>query len=578
LHYQPRFWGSDQSEADGPQFFLSPDGAQDPLAELKADLAAFQSKRLITNGDIHQTAQCAFPERYRFLKETLKLSIVEQSCPELVEWKSRFHAKSVTLIYAGAFLGSPSSMFGHTFLRIDSEARPGVAVKNDLLDYGVSFDATMGPHPGLAYPVKGLLGYFPGQFSQLPFFIKINSYVNMESRDLWEYQLNLAPDQLDHLLNHLWELTSSSFDYYFLNKNCSYQLMALLEVSNPDWNLTEKFGAKTIPVDTIRALSTDPHAIQRVTFRPSLLRAIDYKIGLLSENQKRLFYLAEKNPEVVNEKYPGAVLDILMDWQKYNSMQESLTNDEADKKINLQWLAWRAAQSDASVEFPSRDESQWPIRPDQGHRSGKISAHWGSEANINYLGLEIRPAFHDLLDSDDGFLPNSALNIGRMRASVLTDGSGTLRLDELLAGEVISLKPWTGLQKPLSWQVQGGLQRPVDLCGSCAVAQVQGGVGLTWGSTEISSALLATGHVESNGRAGPGVLWIGLWKITDRVKAKVNYEHIRYFPAPDIHFQTKSEATVSWSTGQGEVRVAAAGVQTGQTFFNILDLGMSYYF
>ena len=68
-----------------------------------------------------------------------------------------------------------------------------------------------------------------------------------EHRDLWEYRLTLTPAELDRLVRHLWELLPTYYDYYFFDENCSYHLLALLEVARPGLRLTDRFHAWTIP-------------------------------------------------------------------------------------------------------------------------------------------------------------------------------------------------------------------------------------------------------------------------------------------------------------------------------------------
>ena len=44
---------------------------------------------------------------------------------------------------------------------------------------------------GLLFAVYGLIGRFPAGFSVMPYYLKVQEYTNMESRDLWEYRLRL---------------------------------------------------------------------------------------------------------------------------------------------------------------------------------------------------------------------------------------------------------------------------------------------------------------------------------------------------------------------------------------------------
>ena len=115
IHYQPdRFGSGYTSQADDPAFFLSENGKHSPRAELKATLDAIQ---IDGEGDDH--ALCRFPARATWLSQQLDLSLPEIECPGFQEWSETLNTETVTLVFAASYLNSPSSMFGHTFLRLD---------------------------------------------------------------------------------------------------------------------------------------------------------------------------------------------------------------------------------------------------------------------------------------------------------------------------------------------------------------------------------------------------------------------------------------------------------------------------
>ena len=76
------------------------------------------------------------------------------------------------------------------------------------------------------------LNIFCLEWVRRPFYLKTQGYSNLESRDLWDYDLDLTPAQIAFLLKHAWEMGSTYSDYYFFTKNCSYQLLTLLEAAD----------------------------------------------------------------------------------------------------------------------------------------------------------------------------------------------------------------------------------------------------------------------------------------------------------------------------------------------------------
>jgi len=488
LHYRKGYF-KEESEIDGDVFFLSPKGKTDPEAELIADLKAFTEETDQKVGPMKLHPQCAFPERFRYLNEKLTLEIKGRDCPEFEKWKSTFNAQSVTLVYAAPYFGSPASMFGHSFLRVDSAPRPGHQEKNDLLDYGISFEADTGPNPGPDYVFKGLIGSYPGRFLQQPYYFKINNYVNMESRDLWEYKLAINREQLGRMLNHIWELGSTHSRYYFFNRNCSYQLLSLLEVANPAWHLRERFGPMAVPADTIRAL-VELGAVSSEHLRPSVTRTLGSRLKKMDRQEQEAFFHFRRDLKELTGKESLRTLDALLEWDKYHALDESKLVYDPSHAVDQRLLVTRARV--ASNDFYGQttdgtaeaflDENERPAPLEAGHKSTKISLGAGGEDGRFLSSFLFRPVFHDLLDPDEGYLENSSLVFARTRASLIVDNDvKKFRLDEFTAAEVINLAPISRLRTPLSWQIGGGLFHPEDVgCLDCLGGQITGGAGFSF--------------------------------------------------------------------------------------------------
>ncbi|HEX3644325.1 MAG TPA: DUF4105 domain-containing protein, partial [Vicinamibacterales bacterium] len=270
LHYRPTAFGGWKSQADGLGFFFAGKvGKTDREAELAATIAALlrPSVRDPTNPETMHP-QCLFPARYAWIKEQLgAAAFTDQTCPLLDTWRTGISAEAATLIYATAYLNSPASMYGHTFLRLQRATGEG----NPLLDYAVNFAADADTTNGMVYAIAGLTGGFQGHFYVVPYYVKVQEYSNMESRDLWEYELALTREQIERLVLHAWETRSTYFDYFFLDENCSYQLLTLLEVADPTLHLIDDFGGRVVPADTIRVVIDQPGLVRRIGSRPSLV-------------------------------------------------------------------------------------------------------------------------------------------------------------------------------------------------------------------------------------------------------------------------------------------------------------------
>jgi len=168
LHYNKEY-GHYISQVDDERFFYAKDGYKNPRAELLATL----KNLFITTDSPDQQTQCRFVARTEWLKNQLNISsdkLPAVHCDEYLEWRKLVKADSVTMVFPAYHLNSPSSMFGHTLLRLDSSDNS----KTDWLSYAVNFGANIdNSDNSLVYAYRGLAGGYPGIFISEPYFKKI---------------------------------------------------------------------------------------------------------------------------------------------------------------------------------------------------------------------------------------------------------------------------------------------------------------------------------------------------------------------------------------------------------------------
>ncbi len=281
LHYQPRFrFMGLRSLADSPDFFNAPDGATNPQHELEATLGAFFFDTVET--DTQQNPQCRFVARYHWLKKVLAFDagrLPEHACRRFREWRADLDPESAALVFPAAYLNNPASMYGHTFLRIDGR---GQGAGSRLLAHAINYAAGTNETNGLVFAIRGLFGGYPGNFSLSPYYAKVEEYNDLENRDMWEYELNLSVAEIEQLLMHAWELGPTRFDYFFLDENCSYHLLSLLDAARPGLRLTDDFPLWAIPGDTVRAVADRAGLVRSVVYRPARSTVLRHRQELLS--------------------------------------------------------------------------------------------------------------------------------------------------------------------------------------------------------------------------------------------------------------------------------------------------------
>lgn len=216
LHYK-----NGKSLITDPQFFLAEDGYKNPEHELVATFSAFAE--LQGEG---QHALCKYPARAKWLKEhmpSLQLSTVK--CPELDEYFYNLSAKDISLVFASEKVGTPLSMMGHLFFKINGERTDYKPI------HSLSFFASITSSP--MFIPKALTTGSKGLFVLEPYKDRLDAYVHKEQRNLVVYPLNLTPEQLDLVVAHIWEMKGVNVAYSLQHHNCASALLTIIAVANP---------------------------------------------------------------------------------------------------------------------------------------------------------------------------------------------------------------------------------------------------------------------------------------------------------------------------------------------------------
>lgn len=150
----------------------------------------------------------------------------------------------------------------------------------------MGFAATADTGNAVVYAVKGMFGGFKGEFSAIPYYYKVREYNDFESRDLWEYDLDLRPDELLRMVAHIWELGATHFDYHDASENCSFLMLALLDVAWPDAKLAEQARWPVVPADTLKVALAVPGRLLGVRYRPSLATQFLRRVATLSGDER----------------------------------------------------------------------------------------------------------------------------------------------------------------------------------------------------------------------------------------------------------------------------------------------------
>ena len=492
-HYEARTLGGWRSYVSDDKFFIAPDGAHHPDAELRATVEALYSP--LSLGDKHP--QCVYPARTRWLKAQLNLTDLPPApCAEFTQWFKDVAPHSTVMIFPAAYLNSPSSMFGHTLLRIDQADVQ--SNKTALLSYAINFGAYIeGSDNSILYAWKGLAGGYPGLFALVPYQEKLSEYRSLENRDLWEYRLNLTPEETQRMVEHVWELKQIQFDYFFFDENCSYRLLELLQVARPGLQLTTQFPLTAIPTDTVKAVK-EAGLVESIEYRPSRERELlDRAKALDPEEQQWVLQVSADQKQLQNPDFkalPSArralIIDAAYRLERYRANGLERDTDRSQRSFEL----LRAINQNPAPQL----DVEKPELPENGHQSRTWQVGVGSRDDKAFGEYGLRMAYHDLNDNAPGFPLGAQIEILQLK---LRQYEGNhWQIQQLDLANIRSLTPRNDLLKPWSWQVGGGLERVLGKHGDeTLVSHVNGGAGGTWQlADEVLGFALGTVRVEHN--------------------------------------------------------------------------------
>ncbi|MDF2418553.1 DUF4105 domain-containing protein [Acinetobacter beijerinckii] len=436
---------SQNSEVTYDGYFYAKDGKNNLKNELEADV-----KALFIDTTENQSIRCKFPARSRWLIQQLninteKLPIVK--CPEFDQWINQIKPHKATLIYATDFMGNPSSMFGHTLLRLDPKDQKQL----NLVSYAVNYAATVSGEDNWSYAWKGLTGQYPGEYSLMPYYRKVKEYGDFESRDLWEYELNLTPEETRFLVEHIWEMQHVIFPYYFVSDNCAYRLLGLIDLARPNLDLKKQFNYAAIPIETLKAVDQQD-LVKEVVYRPAL------ETQLLSQAKQHGTPLAKVAHQVAFQDVEKAQPLL----EKYNKHDQAKILEMAYDDLYLQYISRQvdadfaqpqlrqllAERSQIDVEKQRQEPERPKMQPVEGHHARNLSVNIGEVQGQKFIELGHRQAYHDLIDPQSGYRLGTQLLF--LNGNIQYRGD-QLKLEHLDLLTVNSYNPIQPFKSPITW-------------------------------------------------------------------------------------------------------------------------------
>lgn len=485
LHYRSSSFHAPKSEIRSPDFFLSSDGATNLYSELEATVKAMA---VPVGADSNQHAQCRFPARFIWLKKMVPDvtgTWPKVNCPDYLRFSHQGKIESISFLFATGYLSNPASYFGHPLIKFNlpAEKRP-----SSLLDVSVNFGAvTPADENSFVYAAKGLFGGYDATFTHRQFYYNNHAYGEIELRDMWEYRLNLKPEEVEYFYSHIWEVIGKKFPYYFLSQNCATAAAHLFE---------DIVGVKAMPsylpyslpytfFDRLAdAKRPDGESlVTSVKLIPSRQSRLIARYKQLDENQKTAVQKIAQG-ESVNESLKALSLEkralpveTLFDYYSFRSLQERTAElkDEASantkKELLLERLNLPASDGLESLDY----NLQAPLAGPRPFliRLGSIKSIERGDG----IEFQFRGAYYDFLSLDFGRPKNSEVRV--MDASFVSfDKAVWMQKLDLISVATFNLSQ-TGLPGDggFAWRFTTGFEKLNLACRDCDIFKIEAGFG-----------------------------------------------------------------------------------------------------
>lgn len=594
LHYQKNIFGNYVSQADGNTFFLHEEGKNSPEKELRKTIEVFGQTS--TPGNDHPI--CRFPLRYKWLNEQLGMpwKATFAGCTNYIDFFSKLAAKRASVSFSSYYLSNPNSAFGHTFLKL---SRYDESDETEMLDYGINYGAiNLEPNP-LLYILKGLFGGFRGEFAAVPYYYKVREYSDFEFRDIWSYDLKLSMREVLEMVDHIWELGSTYFDYFYFNENCSYHLLSILEVARPSLDLTSRYTVYSIPADTIRLLEQEGLLEKGKRRESTYSRLIRLSHDLKDKELKAAKEIAsdpEKAKALVaglNDKTAAGILDVSIEAFDYFNSDKILKDDLKTKEAKAFILTARA-ENPVITNTTSNDHTDHSDSPATSHAPTRFTLEekYYSKEGMS-TRFEFRAALHDLLDPPAGSLREAELEMGKMSFEYREKNfeNPQLVFDSVTVLNLKNYPDQNFWSSPYSWEIEvGGRQIRRLNCFDCPGGYLNLSLGnsVSLSDGRLLLAILLNNEIDiqsyfsNNYRFGVGPKLFSRYRFSDQWLLGFTtyyhfntYEHQKLFE--DYEWRNELEMRIHLSD-RFSLALKAEGIERDNIWANSAGLGLQYFY
>lgn len=560
------FYLNGQGLVRSQDFYISPEGRENPVKELQATVD------LLRHGNLNFA--CKFPGRFSYLAPKLGIDVKKIFCEDFESWRDSFEASGLSIMFASLYLENPASSFGHTYLKVNSQK------KSLYLNKVISFAAAVPENVGAGeYIWKGLTGGFQGAFNESPFYILFQEYANMEKRDIWEYELNITEEETNNLLAILYEIVhKAKFDYKFISDNCSSLLLRLIDIQ-ANKSLHQALPFYVIPIETVKVLEKKG-MVKRAVLHPSITSRMALHAQSMSAPEVKDFVKYIDKNEKLSEASTATTLDLGLEYLNFIRQKNAGVLPPEKKKDFEHYLFLRSKHPEeyhpALVQAPDPIKASHPKRLSIG----------GQVINHDPVGITLayRPVGKDFYDRPNGYAKESEINLLKTKLYLNTQNIDTSWINFDVIG-IRKFADYNLITKNYSWGGNLALKNRVNEdCFDCYYTEIDShlGFGKSFFKHSVLSYLvfhptIRLGNISHHANLLPQ-LEGGLIKSTEDYVWKASAFHGFIYDGYDQRYFSNLKSSFSRIlSNEFSLNLNHEYYHQGRAW-NSLELGMSFYF
>lgn len=421
---------------------------------------------------------CAYPARKRFIEDRLKLphdALDFVVCHEYQQYLKKVPAHQAYLVFAAENVTSASSMMGHIMLRFDGTNEDALPVK-----HGITFFTEL---DSLNIPVllyQTLIQGKEGVFQVAPYAPFQHHYRRKEQRNIWEYQLNLAPHELARLQDMVWELGQFSPSYFFDSYNCATITRLLLAMVSK--HTKAPAGRIVTPLDVVR-FAEQHNMVVQTQLIPSdkwVLNTLDRQLSV-SQQRTMLAGLTSGNwqpaTEVTDEYFvANSFASHLNEYLKDTDAIDVKVHQQNKQLIEESLLTFKNHRLNVNID----------TTPTNASSEAMLATAIRFQDNDPFVTLRYFPVASQIHDNHYYLTGESELILADIQVRASPQNQQTY-LDHLMLYSMTSRPPYHPTWGSLSTGFRSGITRVYDShLNRPLVLQIEGSLGVTY---EYSRAL-----------------------------------------------------------------------------------------